>query len=523
MRRSLVALAVLAIIGITAAPAFATTAVTTAPAAPAPKVTINGLIDNVTSWTRNMSIVDLNVSRVGDKEWYARTRIRPDITAEVGTTKFVLGLEIDAVWGQTGAADNAAPLRSGASAGWDLNTDTTSIIEVKWAYTEFDMPWIPGARIRLGAQPFAETYKLATYANGDFPGFHWEWRPNPVIKANFTYVQVEEESTGPRDGFIRGEDYAFIMSVELSPMKGLDIRPIYSYFSADGITNGNARQGRGGQGNITSTAGAGNRGFNLQDHEGRHTIGVDMRWKIGPFNLDPTIFYQFGSRETSTLNAAGQRAARESQDRSAWFIDVRGGWQAGPLLVEGAGIYTTGNSARENIANGRRQLRYFEPLDTDTSFYAGWAEIWALGIDYFNIINSGAAGLNPGVAIGYDKYGLIRVGARASYAVTPAFSVRGAANVNWAAEMVDTNGIITAAGGIGGGDGHGDHRYLGTEVNLGLTYRFVPNVAFDLVGSYMFAGPALGSALSTPTFGVTRPNNSPQDIQAVTARVRYTF
>jgi hypothetical protein len=520
MRRTLVALAVLAIIGISAAPAFATSTVTTAPATPAPKVTINGLVDNVTSWTRNMSIVDLNVSRVGDKEWYARTRVRPDITAEVGTTKFVLGLELDAVWGQTGTADNAGVQRSGATAGWDLNTDTTSMIEVKWAYTEFDMPWIPGARVRLGAQPFAETYKLAVLANGDYAGLHWEWRANPAIKLNFTFAQIEEESTGPRDGFVRGEDYAFIMSAEFSPIKGLDIRPIYAYLSTDGVTNGAARQGRGG---IANASVVGARGFNLGDHEGRHTIGVDMRWKVGPFNLDPTVFYQFGSRDTSVLNAAGNRTLRENQDRSAWFIDVRGGWQAGPLLVEAAAIYTTGNSAKQTIANGRRTLRYFEPIDTDTSFYGGWAEVWALGIDYFNIINSGAAGLNPGVAIGYDKYGLARLGARASYAITPAFSVRGAANINWAAEKVDTNGTIAPTTGITQADNHGDHRYLGTEFNLGFTYRFLPNIAFDMVGSYMFAGPALASGLSTPVVGNTRPNNSPQDVQAVTARVRYTF
>ncbi len=66
---------------------------TTPAAGPTPKVTINGLIDNVTSWNRNMSLRDLDASRV-DKEWYARTRARPDITGELGTTKFVLGLRL---------------------------------------------------------------------------------------------------------------------------------------------------------------------------------------------------------------------------------------------------------------------------------------------------------------------------------------------------------------------------------------------------------------------------------------------
>src|SRR5437868_4458967 len=69
-----------------------------------PKVTINGFVDNVTTWNRNVSVSDFNLARTGDREWYSRTRVRPDIVAEVDTTKFVLGLEIDATWGQTGNA-----------------------------------------------------------------------------------------------------------------------------------------------------------------------------------------------------------------------------------------------------------------------------------------------------------------------------------------------------------------------------------------------------------------------------------
>ena len=41
----------------------------TPPAGPTPKVTINGVIDNVTSWSKNMSLADVNLTRV-DKEWY---------------------------------------------------------------------------------------------------------------------------------------------------------------------------------------------------------------------------------------------------------------------------------------------------------------------------------------------------------------------------------------------------------------------------------------------------------------------
>lgn len=467
-----------------------------APAAnaqPTPKVTINGLIDMVTSWSRNMSHApDLNYEDDRDNEWYARSRLRPDITAEVGTTKFVLGLEIDYAFGQVGAADSGAGQRFGTSFGADLNTDTASVIEVKWGYLEFEMPWAPGSRVRLGAQPFATTYKLAL-ASGDFAGAHFTWAPIPNLRLNFTYAQIEEQSIGASFGFVRGEDKAIITSVEITPIKGLDLRPIYAYANIDGPTNGSTRQARGG--------------LSLAAHprglwEDRHTVGLDARWKMGPFSLDPTVFFQFGERETTVGD----------QDLRAWFVDIRGGWQAGPLLLEVAGIYTTGNKADERIDTSDEDVNFFQPINTDTGYYAGWANIYALGIDYFNILYAGAAGLNPGVAIGYDKYGLIRAGARATYALTPALSVYTNITASWTAEKVDTSS--TLLNGLTPGDASGDKRYLGTEVDIGLTWRFAPNVTFDLVGGWLFAGKALENA--------TNPGN-PEDVKTVAARVRYTF
>ena len=515
----------------------------TGPVAAQPKVTITGLVDNVTSYTSNMSVVDINPARTGDREWYTRTRVRPDITAEVGTTKFVLGLEIDTVWGQTGATDNTGPNRSGASSSWDLNTDTLGVIEIKWAYTEFQMPLVPvPTTVRLGAQPWQATYKLATLANGDFAGIHVSSQLAPPAKLNLTYAQIEESSTGPSDTFIRGEDFAVVMSVEITPFKGLDIRPIFSYANYIGVTSGASRQARGGVGTgagvfqtCPGTAGPGTGGAcgvvsNASAIEDRFTIGVDARWRFGAFSFEPTVFYQFGERDQ-----IGTDGTIDSLARSAWLADLRAGWQAGPLLLEVAGIYTTGNKAGHRIDLNQDKLRFYEPISTDTSFYAGWAEIWALGIDYFNIIRSGAPGLNPGVAIGYDKYGLIRVGTRVSYALTPAFTLRAAANANWTAEEVDTASTLTAGTGLtprcaaaallaGTCTDDGTARYLGTEVNLGFQWRFVANVALDVVGSYMWAGNALAThTAANVATGTVRNGRNPQDIMALTARVRYTW
>src|SRR5437879_13752493 len=87
-----------------------------APAAPpAPKVTIVGTFDQITAAGRNF--YDGNYGRDNDREWYARTRFRPDFTFEVGRTKAVLGLEIDLMYGQGGSNDGGFPGNNTSFAG----------------------------------------------------------------------------------------------------------------------------------------------------------------------------------------------------------------------------------------------------------------------------------------------------------------------------------------------------------------------------------------------------------------------
>ena len=102
MRRSvLTAVLAFVILAIPALPVFAQTP------PPAPKVTITGTFDQITAVGRN--IYDGNFTRDNDREWYARTRFRPDFEFAVGRTKAVLGVEIDLNYGQTGSNDGGFP------------------------------------------------------------------------------------------------------------------------------------------------------------------------------------------------------------------------------------------------------------------------------------------------------------------------------------------------------------------------------------------------------------------------------
>src|SRR5438094_2209651 len=147
MRRSvLTAVLAFVILAMLAPPVFAQ-----APAGPpAPKVTITGTFDQITAAGKN--VYDGNFSRDNDREWYARTRFRPDFQFAVGRTKAVLGIELDLAYGQQGPNDGGFPGNNSGSVGGgsggcktntsgclDINTDVAGLFEIKWIYTEFDL------------------------------------------------------------------------------------------------------------------------------------------------------------------------------------------------------------------------------------------------------------------------------------------------------------------------------------------------------------------------------------------------
>src|SRR5499433_1970959 len=478
MRRMLVlSLAVMALLGFVAPPDVFAQA-----AAPTPKATITGFIDNVGTWTQNMSTSDLNWNRNRDHQVYGRTRGRFDIVGEVGQAKAVFGFEIDAYWGQTGFSDtssigNGEPCfttgtvnsvtcgatGTGAESSFDLNTDTQGSLQMKWLYAEFPLPLVPVPIVaRLGAQPFATaaTYKLAAYANGDFAGVNLYATFTPTVRAQLTYVALDENLLGkgafgpviantgslqnkcitstasvqPGSGVstnsnsltgnclpqTRGDNWAIIASPEITLLKSLDIKPMFSMLFIDGLTSQAARQPRGGvfvlaggpfapmnspnAGGSPGVAGADGAGTGV--HEYRYTIGVDARWREGPWSIEPTILYQFGTQakwnQGGFASAYGTAGTRQSADISAWLGDVRGSYQLGPVLLSAMTMWTTGQDAK---SNPYKSIKYFQPLDTDTSYMADWGtQIISLGVDYYQTLYGG---IPPAGSIGWDKYGRV--------------------------------------------------------------------------------------------------------------------
>jgi len=506
MRRFIaVAVAVVALFG----------AITPASAqAPAPKVTINGLIDFATSVSKNWQGFDVTDGGK-DTLWYSRERGVFTITGEVGRTKGVWAVELDFVNGA------GAVTASGNSANFDLDTDVVGQVETKSLYVETPimgpgsiMPFIPVATVlRAGAQPArGHEYKNGILFAGDFPGVTFEtmWAPN--LRSTLTYAQIGEgiDRVDAPNRVTNNEDFAILASVEFEVFKGLTIKPTYAY--AD-YTCGNAQGG----GNLGTEA---KNGFNintacaaLTDRKfdtRRHTMGGDVRWMAGPFTVQPTFLYQFGEQ------GVGRPDTDDSVAIQTWILDLTAGFRTGPINIEGRFMWTPGMKAEDTALSGDT-IKYYQPINSGFGYMAGWSEIQTGGIEYNHAVLVPVGGASLRQSPSYDKYGRIFAALAADYALTPALTLKGLANMSWTDKSVDTHGVLTAAGLSSTGDS-GEERFIGTEFTLGLTYRFAPNVSFDLVGAYMFAGEALDHARE-----VGGDVKDADNIYKAVARVRFTF
>jgi hypothetical protein len=276
---------------------------------------------------------------------------------------------------------------------------------------------------------------------------------------------------------------------------------------------------------------------------------------MGPFSLDPTVLYQWGSVtrffsssnvgllnpvEATQLAQAGVITDRLYRAKiSAFLVDVREGFQLGPLLIEGLEVFTTGNPSRSTTL---KNINYYQVLDTDTSYLADWGtQLTSLGIDYLNAMDeAGSRIAYPGVATGWDKYGRGQLGIKATYAITPTFSVMGGVNGHWTIEGVDKQGspqpgiglvpiwnACTGAATPCTVPKESKSHYVGTEFMTVVSWKFVPGISWDNGFGYMIAGPAWSNLATgdgqTAVNGNSLVPRNAKDSYILTSRIRYTF
>jgi hypothetical protein len=555
MRRYwVVALAVLTLLGVLSPPAVAQ--------APAPKVTITGLIDTVTFYGKNYSQEDRNIGKDdNDSQWLSRNRGVFTMTGEVGKAKGVLALELDIGWGVTAdtqstpavaqTGGNPAFLNQSFGGGNDVN----DIIEIKWMYVEFPVPLIPvPTTLRLGGQPANFMYKPGILLSTDMPGVSLTTTWTPAVTTRIDFWQVDEQSVGVsaqqtanKTAFRRGDDIIIAVYADVAPMKGLNVLPFYIYSHGK---DGSPSSGSNSTANFPAVGGVTNaqlactnaitaphNGLDNTCREERHYFGVDARWRSGPFSLDPTFIYLTGKREMFIGAAAGGVNQKQVQTRSSWILDLRGGFRIGSLQLDGLFVYSPGNDAEDNIGQvpGKvKNAKYFTVLGNDIAYGAGGAisNFFALnGIDYIKGYAVGTS-LFQGGNTSYDRYGRFDLGFKPSYALTPALTIHSLLAAHWTAEDVDRNARFNAATGLypaPRGSQDADSKYLGTELNLGVTWRFAPGLTLDAGTGVLFAGKALercragGDTAATLATPCTDGHTGTNDAYYTAARVRYTF
>jgi hypothetical protein len=464
------------------------------------------------------------------------------ITGEVGKVKGVWAIELDFTngAGNFGANANTGFLNvmgvsaSGTTSNFNLDTDTKGAVETKWLYLETPitgpgslMPFIPVASIgRFGGQPFrGHDYKVGILASGDFPGVALETTWTPNVRSTVTFVQIGE-ALDRGIALHQKDNFAIIASLEADVFKGLTIKPTYAYAFYDGGNCGLSNLGTPGWGGYNpntncpatiATPGAalpsvastpGGIGRNIE----RNYFGADVRWTAGPFSLQPTFIYLLGNQQ---ILQAGAVQVKNVPIRS-FIADTTAGFRTGPLNVEARAMYTPGEDANMNNQNGGGgTIRRYDPINSGYSYMSGWTEIWTGGVDYASSFLVNRSGIVLRESPSYDKYGRIFVGAAADYSLTPALTFRVVGNVSWTDTKVDTKANYVAAAGIGSSANPftgGLHRYLGNEWVGGLTYRFAPNVTFDLALATLITGEALNIH-----------NDVARNVYKGSARLRVTF
>ena len=358
----------------------------------------------------------------------ARTDI-PVIDVATGATGV---LPVPVTYGTAGAGTRVGPGSGGC-----LGADGVNV-ETKHAYIWFDTgQWLPGSSITLGIQSIV-------FMAGPLGGFMDEDGPAIKVNMKFDPVDIELWTAKPGEGSRANADDAdiYVARVGINATKAIRV-------TLEGMLT-----------DEKSLA-----GFNIGD---TFWIGATVGAKLGTIQLDGAMVYGQRAR-------GGVVAGTGPFEESGFGTFVTAQAPVGPVNVFAVGWYTTGDdtvgpagcvgpakrtncdTANYNITKDSDKL----PLpDSGASWFGGGGPFiaeWLLG-------NSSIGAPGIGQVQYADPTGTWGLGASATYALTPALSFGGGVAYVMA---TDTAGP------------YGDSLL---EIDAGATYRFNPNLVFNLFG-----------------------------------------
>lgn len=247
-------------------------------------------------------------------------------------------------------------------------------------------------------------------------------------------------------------------------------------------------------------------------------VGFDARYRLGSLSIEPSFIYLLGTRKF---------VGGSEVDFDAYQAHLILLYTTGPWVLGGKFGYASGNKADDDINNrgigNPADVKGFRPLGVDGGHVFGqWLE--SLGSSDVDGTGSAQGPTSPGENGIFDRFGQLRVTAKAEYKYTDVLTIEGAAGAVWTAEptgcpaSVRTGSITGPCGGPSTSAGTsafnftGDSKYAGTEVALGLRYTIMPGLTWTPRFAWAFLGDAWESN-----------NRNVQDAWVFVNRVIYIF
>ena len=459
----------------------------TASASADDRLTVSGLVDNIATFTDNLSLSDRhytsltlgtpqNPGQAGDADTlsYAVTRFNLRFTIDAGeNSRAVAQVHADKEWGQSGVLFTDGDYTHGQGVGayggafavegyWfeGLIPGTAAKFEIGFPYFSAEFGGFGDASkifntaapgITLSA-PFSDTittYTWYAWLGQDFDGY------GPTF--------------GPNVG--NGDDWAAGTRAQFTLMEGMAVDLVYAFHM-----------------NEAPVGTTGDRSSNW--------IQGKLWYQYGDFSLTPSLTMYLASTDGGL-------------DTESLLLDLRAKYVVGALSLEGRVVYTP---ASEFDSAGNK---------TDDRDY-GILGVWGIpqSVVWFALMgNHDLTYLGPAyvksiqTSLHQDSYGLVHAAAKADYTLTPQTTLSVSVGLFNAAD--DPQGTPGGLAGTGA-EYAGESSHVATEVDAWLAYQLYSNATINLWAAYAMTGDALNLRMGNAVY-------ESQDILGAGALVRYTF
>lgn len=449
------------------------------------RLKVTGYIDNHVHWMENTA--DNNdLTHTADR-FIGRSRARLFFNMiATENSKGVVALEFDQEWGE----------RPTAHDGFDWGNDQRDVVELKQLYVDFKIPGAP-VRLEVGGPRFhSSRLKDCILMCRDSAGINAYIDVAPAARMILYYTQIQELKSAFRSQDSRGEDYLMGTTIETSFAQGLRVN-FFGIFAHE----------QGDQFRLQTSSKIGSPGM---EKTNLFWLGVDARLRFGNLTLMPTIIYSGGKREFA--------AGISDSDVKAFMTDLRAEYKVGAWTITGKFVYTPGNKASDDLVSD--DIHFFQLASPDGVVRSvQWFELLGFNID------TTSGGRFPGTSRGlddnltFDQYGLIHGAVLVDYQATKQLSFFGSLGFFATDEKVGRPARMGAApAGFDNFNYTGEDRYLGTEIDMWLSYQIFPRATVNAYVAYAFIGDAY--ALRNPATGETR---DPNDAVALGTRIIYRY